>query len=187
MSAIVKQLLAQSGESVEWPDDTRFREAWLNRPAYGPLNNPRLVCILSRLNQTFMSSKAEPVEFSTQPTVEHILPEDWRDHWPLPDGNTGLDVLEELMVAEDDPRAVATRRRDTAKQTVGNLTILSSALNSAQSNLSWASKRPELMNHSLLPINQPLFALDKWDETTIRDRGDDLFGRALTIWPRASL
>lgn len=38
---------------------------------------------------------------------------------------------------EGNPRAIATRTRESAVQTLGNLTILSSGLNSAQSNYGW--------------------------------------------------
>jgi len=47
-------LLAQTGESVVWPDDAMFREAWLHKPLYGPLNSPKLVHLYGRLNQTFV-------------------------------------------------------------------------------------------------------------------------------------
>ncbi len=67
-------------------------------------------------------------------------------------------------------------------KTLGNLTILSKALNAAQSNLAWTEKRPELMKHSLLPINQALHAKETWDEDAILERGKMLFDRAVAIW-----
>ena len=60
-------LLAQRGESVEWPDDTVFRDHWLHQPLYGKLNSPQLVHLLCRLNRTFMSSKSENVVFANAP------------------------------------------------------------------------------------------------------------------------
>ena len=47
--ALAKQLLTLTGKSGEWPDDSKFGEAWVNRPMYGPLNNPKLIHLLSRL------------------------------------------------------------------------------------------------------------------------------------------
>jgi hypothetical protein len=99
-------------------------------------------------------------------------------------GQEALDLLELLTSGEDSPAAMATRKRENALQTIGNLTILSSGLNTSQSNSAWDSKRPEMMKHSLLPINQPLFGLSDWNEDAIRSRGEDLFARALAIWPR---
>lgn len=91
----------------------------------------------------------------------------------------------ELYEAEDgDDRASMTRARNAKLQTVGNLTILSTGLNSAQSNLGWEEKRPELMRHSLLPLNQALQGLAVWDEASVEARGRLLFDRALSLWPR---
>lgn len=187
-SAGLKELLLeQTGESGVWPDDASFREAWLHKPLYGPLNSPKLVHLYVRLNQTFMSSKSESVSFEKQPTIEHIMPQGWITNWPLPDGSKGMTNAELFVASETDPRAVATRKRERAIQTLGNLTILSEGLNSAQSNLPWDKKRPELMKHSLLPINQTLVDSSKtpvWDETAILKRGEQLLKPALMIWKR---
>jgi hypothetical protein len=177
-------LLAQTGESVAWPDDAAFREAWLHKPLYGPLNNAKLVHLYTRLNQTFMSSKSESLVFDTQPSVEHIMPQKWPKNWPLPDGTAGMDEIELYLADPSDPRAMATRKRDTIIQTAGNLTILSTSLNSAQSNLAWDRKRPEMAKHSLLPLNQEVLSTTVWDEAAIFRRGEALFEKALKIWPR---
>jgi Protein of unknown function (DUF1524) len=177
-------LLAQTGDSVVWPDDPTFRESWLNRPLYGPLNSPKLIHLYVRLNRTFMSAKSEKMVFSKQPSIEHVMPQSWVANWPFPDGSKGMDFVELLDAAEGDLRAVATRKRDTIVQTLGNLTILSTGLNTAQSNLGWDQKRPEMMKHSLLPINQALLEIKSWSETEIMKRGTELFDRAKTIWAR---
>jgi hypothetical protein len=177
-------LLSQSGDSGLWPDDAAFRESWLHKPLYGPLSSPKLVHLFGRLNQTYMSMKSEHLSFSQQPTVEHIMPQGWIANWPLPDGSKGLDFMDLYNASAADPRAVATRSRETAVQTLGNLTILSSGLNSAQSNLRWEQKRPELMKHSLLPLNQSLLESGSWNELTIQKRASELFERARQLWPR---
>lgn len=177
-------LLAQSGESGVWPDDAAFGEALLYEPLYDQLNSPKLVHLLKRLNQTYMSSKSEVVAFAKTPTIEHIMPQSWIEHWPLPDGTTGMNVVDRPGADENDPRANASRKRDSALQTLGNLTILSAELNSAQGKLPWKRKRPEMMQHSLLPINQTLLEMEVWDESSIAERGKDLFARALNIWER---
>jgi Protein of unknown function (DUF1524) len=139
------------------------------------------------LNQTFMSSKSERVVFTSPPTIEHIIPQSWVANWPLPDGSKGIDLFELLLLdaSATDPRVAASLKRERAVQTLGNLTILSSGLNSAQSNLSWDQKRPEMMKHSMLPINQSLLETTVWDETAILNRGEELFSRALQIWGRS--
>jgi hypothetical protein len=67
---------------------------------------------------------------------------------------------------------------------LGNLTILTQGLNSSVSNSQWSVKKPELLKHSLLPINQQLHDATTWDETAIAQRGDALFARALKVWSR---
>lgn len=84
-------LLAQTGESGVWPDDAMFREAWLQKPLYGPLNSPKLVYLYGRLNQTFMSSKSESLIFEKPPSVQHIMPQEWEKTWPLPNGTKGME------------------------------------------------------------------------------------------------
>jgi hypothetical protein len=64
------------------------------------------------------------------------------------------------------------------------MTLLSSSLNSSQSNLAWDHKRQEMAIHSLLPINNEVLALQVWDEAAIAARGAALFERARKIWPR---
>ncbi|TRL25158.1 DUF262 domain-containing protein [Methylosinus sporium] len=176
-------LLGQSGESSEWPTDSQFKSAWLGKPAYD-LGNAKLVHIFTRLNETYFSAKSEPIVFEKQPTIEHILPQQWIEHWPLPEGRKGLVDGDLLIAADDDPRARSTAERNRAVQNIGNLTILTLSMNAAQSNCAWNEKRPELMKHSLLPINQALNEADEWNEDKIAARAEDLFARALTLWPR---
>ena len=126
--------------------------------------------ILSNISGSISASDAEPQR--------------WVKHWPLDDGSLGMDESE-LMRAEDgDQRAIKSRIRYAALQTIGNLTILTQALNAAVSNGPWKQKRPELLSHSLLPINQQLRDLEVWDEAAIENRSNELFKRALDLWPR---
>jgi hypothetical protein len=82
---LAKQLTEQSGDSTEWPSDDRFAEAWRTQHAYQLLNNPKVVHVLKRLSDTYMSG-SESVSLDGALTVEHILPQQWIAKWPLPDG-----------------------------------------------------------------------------------------------------
>lgn len=179
-----KQLADQTGESAEWPSDDTFREAWCSKHVYQTLNNPKIVHILKRLNETYMDNKSEAVSVAGMLTVEHIMPKNWIEHWPLGDGNIGMTSLELWGADSNDTRAIDTRKRNALLQTFGNLTILTLALNSAASNGPWTQKKPEILRHSLLPINQQLQNWEVWDETSIAKRGDEIFRRALKLWPR---
>ncbi|HFD87441.1 MAG TPA: DUF262 domain-containing protein [Gammaproteobacteria bacterium] len=173
------------GESTEWPTDETFGNAWLNNHVYHLLNNPKVVHILRRINDTYLDSRTENIEIEGQLTVEHILPQAWPDNWPLPGGERGLSYSEIIDADPDDPRVEATQARRAVLQTFGNLTILTQALNSSVSNSAWSVKKPEMLKVSLLPINQQLHEYEIWDEDAIGRRGRELLGRALKIWPGA--
>jgi hypothetical protein len=181
---LVKQLSAQTGDSTLWPSDDVFMESWHSQHAYQTLNNQKIVHILTRLNDTYTGSKMEPLTIEGGLTVEHILPQQWIDNWPLADGTKGMTYIDLVNAEKDDPQAKATRARYAALQTMGNLTILTQPLNSSVSNSSWEKKKPELLRHSLLPINQQLHDVTVWDEDAIEKRSKDLFQRALQLWPR---
>jgi hypothetical protein len=180
---IRKYLSDLAGESTEWPTDNTFQSAWQNRHAYQTLQNPKIVHILRRLNDTYLSTKSEQISINSPLTVEHILPQNWLEHWPLPDGSKGLTQQELWDSQPGDPRADATRRRNTMLQTLGNLTILSQALNSSVSNSAWKDKKPALLGASLLPIDLQLHVVESWDETAIEERSKVLFERAVKLWP----
>lgn len=182
---LVAQLAAQTGESGEWPSDSAFREAWQTKHAYQTLNNPKIVHILKRLNDTFLATKMESLSVDSALSVEHILPQTWIEHWPLADGSKGLTTHELWTADAKDPRTALSRSRNAALQTIGNLTILTQALNSSVSNSAWKDKKPELLRHSLLPINQILHDIAVWDESAIEARSKTLVERALKLWPRA--
>lgn len=171
------------GESTVWPDDGDFKEAWMLKHAYQVLQNQKLVYLFRRLDVEYRTSKNEDIQITGPLTVEHIMPQNWLDHWPLQDGTNGMPPSEVWTASAEDKRARATKFRHALVQTLGNLTILTQPLNSAVSNSAWTTKRPALMSASLLPINQPLSALATWDERSIAKRGEELYGHAVRIWP----
>lgn len=182
----VAALADLTGESSAWPTDEAFATAWMNRPAYEDLNNAKLTHILARLNGTYLTSKTEQPTIESELTIEHIMPRSWIENWPLPNGARGMTWQELFDAAPDDPRAVATRARDRAIHTFGNLTIRTQALNSSASNGEWPVKKPALLEVSLLPLNQQLYGYASWDEEAISRRGRELLERALRIWPGPS-
>ena len=106
-------LLSQSGESVEWPTDGAFSEAWRTSYAYRILNNRKIVHILKRLNETYHGSKMETVSIEdtlepisksfkqyqqgcelhkTQEVVRIVLPARHNTALPLEPGKKALDL-----------------------------------------------------------------------------------------------
>ena len=186
MDALKSALLSLAGETVEWPTDDAFRAGWKSQPVYENLQQARIVHVLRRLSDTYLGSKSEHISIDSPLTVEHILPQNWVENWPLKDGSTGLTETE-IWTTEDrtDPKVVMSEARDRLLHTIGNLTILTQELNSSVSNSAWEIKSPALLQASLLPINLQLHSVKTWDEMTIEQRSDDLFARAIQIWPRA--
>jgi len=171
------------GDTAAWPTDEVFAEAWRTRPAYELLNNAKLVHILRRVGETFLTSRNERLTIDGPLSIEHILPQAWIEHWPLASGESGLTDEELLDADADDPRAVATRDRNNVLQTMGNLTILTQALNSSVSNSAWPTKKPEILIALLLPINQKLHEYEVWGEAAIQKRREELLKHALGVWP----
>ncbi len=184
VEAIKKQLSEMKGDSVEWPTNEVFETAWLEKSAYENLNNPKIVHILRRLNDSYYGPKNESISIESSLTIEHLMPQGWVENWPLKDGSVGLTFAELLEGSTDEARINATRSRNAMIHTLGNLTILTQELNSSVSNAGWTEKKDELLQASLLPLNLQLQRFDTWDEDSIQNRGRELLGRAVKLWPR---
>lgn len=183
----LRQALSElEGDTSAWPSDEKFGEAWQTQHIYQVLNNAKIVHILRRLSDSYLTNRNEEITIDGALTVEHLLPQGWIENWPLPDGTKGMTWNEMIEAEPGDLRVAATRARNAALQTIGNLTVLTQALNSSVSNGAWVTKRPEVMKSSLLPINQQLHGFDTWDEEAIHKRGKDLFSRAIRLWPGPS-
>jgi hypothetical protein len=167
--ALRRFLLEGKGESVRWPADSEFRAAWLEMPTYRVQARRRTRMLLEAAELASRGPKAEHHRLSSKLTIEHILPQNWHEHWPL---------------KPDDDHVAAQLERERLLHTIGNLTLLTAALNPAISNGPWIKKRSELRKHSVLILNNRLGELEQWDEEAIRARALSLLDLALTLWPR---
>lgn len=163
-------LLSGEGVSTAWPNDQEFRNAWSNTPMY-QVTRSTTNLILRALEQQQRSSRQENVHLRDKPTIEHVMPQKWRDTWPAPTIEPG----EDLEAAE--------LRRDRLVHTIGNLTLLTQPLNSAVSNGAYAQKRPEITQHSALRLNSYFQHVTTWDEAAIGRRGEELLALAQVLWP----
>jgi len=182
--ALSNHLLSLRGDSTIWPTDEKFWEGWQATNLYKEMNSARIALIFRRLNDALLTAKNEHIDVTNPLTIEHIMPQRWIEHWPMPDGTCGLTWAELLDSEPGDARAKATRIRYSLLHTIGNLTILTQPLNSKASNSAWAEKKPLIQEHSLLLINLQLQQVETWDEEAIAGRSKRLFEKALQIWPR---
>lgn len=163
-------LLSAGGQGGEWPDDARFERAWLQEPVYGVIATPKLVMVLNAIEQALHGARQEAVTVRVDGlTIEHVLPQSWREAWPDPAPTSGGESAED--------------RRNRLLNTLGNLTLLTGALNAAVSNGPYAEKRPEIARHSLLLLNGWFQDHLEWDEGRIEERGRALFEHARRLWP----
>jgi uncharacterized protein with ParB-like and HNH nuclease domain len=132
--AVLKYFMNLSGDSTMWPRNDAFQAAWKSQHAYLALQNLKIVHILRRLNDSYLTNMNERIDINSPLTVEHLLPQNWLEHWPLADGSKGFTQQELWAVQADDPRAKTTNLRNSLLQTMGNLTILTQPLNSSISN-----------------------------------------------------
>lgn len=170
------ELSGNDGSPDRWPTDSEFREQWCIRRFYGGLRRDRVLMILQAIEeyQQTNSKLAEPImAFDwSQLQVEHILPQSWTEHWPL-------------------PAHVSADERDIRLHGIGNLTLVSEKLNPTMSNAPWIaidassmSKREALRQHSRLDLNRHLLEMagEDWDEEKITQRAIHLFNSAAKIW-----
>jgi hypothetical protein len=102
--------------------------------------------------------------------IEHVMPRKWEIHWPFPEGTQ------------------SEGERDAIIHTIGNLTLLTSRLNSKVSNGPWLGengKRSILETHDVLFLNRELLraAGESWTDSAIRRRSDELSRTIIEIWP----
>jgi uncharacterized protein with ParB-like and HNH nuclease domain len=162
-----KFLLSSTAASNRWPDDKEFEDAWISKPVYETLVQRRVRMLLEAIELQLRTSKTESIAYKKKLQIEHLLPREWRKYWPLPDGS--------------DEQA-ANEQRNAAIQTIGNLTLLTEALNPSVSNGPWKKKCKDILEHSALNLNRKLDPLE-WNENSIRQRAVELFQAAKQIWP----
>jgi hypothetical protein len=167
--AVITTLCASTADTYRWPADIELTEHLARQPLYGWLGRPKIVLVLSELELARRASvKTEAItELPPKLSIEHILPQQWEDSWPL------SDPLDEA----------ARERRLGLLNTLGNLTLVTAELNTSLSNGPWSAKRQHLQTHSLLRLNSELARWEHWDETAIVERGGLLADEIVAAWP----
>lgn len=173
---ILDDLSGGAGQSSRWPDDKEIRVQVATRGMYGYIAQPRIVMVLSAIEEELHDSKVEALRLPGGLSIEHILPQKWQAEWPL-DSN--------LTPAK---REAAEASRAEHMHLLGNLTLTTGSLNAALSNAAWGAKREALNKNSKLLINQRLIDdnPDVWNEASIDQRGKELADQIVRIWPGAS-
>lgn len=166
---IVAYLGAGSAAIDLWPSDQEIARVLLTRTMYGYVAQRRLVLVLSAIElERRRAAKTEAIpSLPPKLTIEHVMPQKWRENWPIPD---------------DEDAAEVEMARDAALHRIGNLTLTSGPLNASMSNAPWPTKSQALKTHSLLLLNAELASTTSWDGDAISSRGLRLAREFCEIW-----
>ena len=170
---IVDYLAGQTSTVGHWPTDEELERAFSNLALFRLLTRGRLRMVLEGIEEGLRTDKSESSKPPRNLTIEHVLPQGWREHWPLPS-----------EISNEDETKRTASRRDTVLHSIGNLTLVNFRLNASLSNAKWSNKRGTLKEHSVLFLNKMLEdAPDVWDEVAIENRSIELCGVAKKVWP----
>lgn len=168
-SDVVDYLAGLTGESQFWPTAAAVRSSLQTLPAYTVFPRARLRMVLEALEGGLYTGLTEKVVLPNDLTIEHVLPQEWSTHWPLPES---ADPFQGRL------------ERDAAKHRLGNLTLVTGRLNPKMSNAPWPEKQASLREHSVMRISTDIRNAMSWDETEIAERSERLADVAVAVWPR---
>lgn len=161
------QLARLNSTSTYWPGDDEIRHALMIEAAYRRYPRARLRSFLEAIENDQRAKTRQPqVERAGFP-IEHVLPQQWRDSWPV----EGAD---------------AEAKRQEHVHLLGNLTLLTSSLNSKVSNGPWSEKRRALLAHNTMKLTGQIVEMTEtwpWDEDLIEQRTAEMITTLLRIWP----
>lgn len=171
---VADQLTKATGDSTRFPTDAELRTA-VSLPVYNRMAQYKVRAVLEALEEASQSSKSPVLALTQKLTIEHVMPQGWRAHWPLPAEVVGDPVKEQE----------ATAFRQALVDTLGNLTLITGPFNSSLQNAAWTAKRPELLKYAKLNLTQYFHGSEanEWSEEAIAKRTAHLFGLMVKMWP----
>ncbi|SFI36747.1 DUF262 domain-containing protein [Nitrosomonas sp. Nm34] len=208
VNSFVEYLSDQNSDTAKWPDDRDVQSALNGNWSKIGVNKNVLryilyrIELLSRDENRFTENNNLPFK---QFTLEHILPQKWRENWQLPFSGSSIsfnelfseeykknDPLWELLPSKEglvDPSYSEAYElaleRDNLIQSIGNLTIVTGPLNSSLSNAHFLDKKESLFFNSTLMLSKEISKCENWNLTEIRERERNLVVKFCKIWPDA--
>lgn len=153
--------------STYWPGDEEIRQTLATEAAYSRFPRGRLRMILEAAEDHYRAETGQPqIERKGYP-IEHLLPRSWKDTWPV------------YTPEESEARQAHVNR-------LGNLTLLTTSLNSKVSNGPWSTKRSALQDHNTITLTGRVIKrteLQSWSEDLIDERTSELINTLLEVWP----
>lgn len=180
VETLIQYLSERTVDTERWPDDTEWRRSWILREQYRSARQPRLRYIFEAIERAKHTPLTEDIIIRSALTIEHIMPQKWQEAWKLP----GMEHVDEG--AYDPEISAQIRARHNAVNVLGNLTLMTQALNSTVSNGPFSVKMPAIKANAALALNRELDSYSDWDESAIEQRGAALFDVAKFIWASPS-
>ena len=179
------KLLSGGGVTRLWPSDKDVIEQALSAEVGATLRTPALRLILERIELYQRGKKTENHDLVGILQIEHIMPQNWAENWPLRGRKIPSYVAKYAFVLDDEYEDIQADlvHRNRQIQTLGNLTLLNKYLNPAASNASFQVKLSEY-RHSVLRLNRYFDQKTDWDERAIAERGKMLGEAICDVWPR---
>lgn len=164
---VSSQLARLNVTSTYWPGDEEIRQTLATESAYTRFPRGRLRMLLEAAEDQFRSETDQPqIERKGYP-IEHLLPRSWKETWPV-----------------DSPEAAEIRQEHVHR--LGNLTLLTTALNSKVSNGAWRAKRAALQDHNTITLTGRVIKRtedEAWSEALIDERTTNLIDALIAVWP----
>ncbi|MCO4273052.1 DUF262 domain-containing protein [Pseudarthrobacter sp. HLT3-5] len=171
---IKSYLTRQNAASTYWPGDVELRKTLADDAAYRRFKRGRLRMFMEAVEDHYRGyTGSTPSRTGTRVPrlgfpIEHMMPQNWAEHWPV------ADLGQEL-------------EREAHVHRLGNLTLLTSSLNSAVSNGPWLGemgKRAKLERHDVLLMNRRIYesATDGWTEEKIDKRTAEVVEALIATW-----
>jgi hypothetical protein len=185
LASLQSHISSLTAATSRMPSHSDLLSAASKLNAYGALGSKKLRYIFTKLEKKLRTRFDENIPIEDL-SVEHILPDHWAENWPLT--NTGQAPHESFFAAVDAGHEVSPEMREEmelrerAKNTLGNLTLLTPPANSQSGNEAWAEKRKRVAK-SLLALNRQIAENETWDEPLIMKRGEMLAEAADKQWP----
>ncbi|MBN8884444.1 MAG: DUF262 domain-containing protein [Rudaea sp.] len=174
-NAVAAHLAKGTGESTKFPNDMELATFVLEQPLYDRIAQYKVRAVLETVEEASQSKKSPVLPLTEKLTIEHVMPQTWQKHWPLPASVTADPITEQKTIV----------RRGMLLNSLGNLTLITGSFNSSLQNAAWADKRPELLKYGKLNLTQYFHGsdADEWGEVAIQRRSTHLLKLLVGVWP----
>jgi uncharacterized protein with ParB-like and HNH nuclease domain len=172
--------LKKNSEAAKFPTDDEVREAVMNRDQYGRIPSHRLSFLIEELELASRDKFAASDGIRSGLSIEHIMPQQWQEHWRELPSKRLAPVVGGVPV--DEAMALEMTERNRLIHTLANLSLLTTPANSSAGNSNFDAKKPRLLD-ALLRMNLDIAKEPEWGESQIRERAKVLANQAVKLWP----